>query len=75
MQGRSHLFLDGGAPSGAKRQMEQFVARVRRREAPPIEQWQGAGGAAPGGGLGAKPPCNGGLGGGKAPRKFFGVFG
>ena len=36
-----------------------LVARVRRREAPPIEQWQGSGGAAPGGGLGAKPPTGG----------------
>ena len=35
------------------------AARVRRREAPPIEQWQGSGGAAPGGGLGAKPPTGG----------------
>ena len=59
-QGRSQLFLEGGAPiSGAKRQMECFVARVRWREAPPIEQRQGSGGAAPGGGLGAKSPMGG----------------
>ena len=36
-----------------------LVARVRRREAPPIEQWQGSGGAAPAAGLGAKPPTGG----------------
>ena len=39
--------------------MKPLVARVRRREAPPIEQWQGSGGAAPGGSLGAKPPTGG----------------
>ena len=58
-QGRCEDFGEGGALSGAERQIVPLVARVRRREAPPIEQWQGSGGAAPGGGLGAKPPTGG----------------
>ena len=56
-QGRSEDYREGVALSGAERQkVRPLVARVRRREAPPIEQWQGSGGTAPGGGLGAKPP-------------------
>ena len=45
-QGRSEDFGEGGALSGAERQIVPLVARVRRREAPPIEQWHGSGGAA-----------------------------
>ena len=52
---RSEDFGEGGALSGAERQIVPLVARVRRREAPPIEQWQGSGGAAPVGVWGRSP--------------------
>ena len=41
------------ALSGAKRQIVQFFARVRRRKAPSIELLLGSGGAAPFRGKGA----------------------
>ena len=68
-QGRSQPFLEGGAPSGAKRQMERFVARASEvarsatdRAAAGVRgrspRW-GFGGEAPNGGLGEQsPPAN-----------------
>ena len=71
-QGRSEDFGEGGALSGAERQIVPLVARVRRREAPPIEQWQGSGGArrSPRWGFGGEAP-NGGLGGRSPPENFW----
>ena len=59
LQGRGEDFGEGGALSGAERQIVPLVARVRRREAPPIEQWQGLG-AQPLVGVWGRSPLTGG---------------